>query len=257
MRAERAADIVRLPDDDDAPGSGAFFHLAKCGGISVRLLAERCGRLLWVTTRASRRGHRFGMNRVPCLADMPAERRRALFVFTIVRNPFERFVSCWQMFRQRPQRGSYRGSFADFVDLATNPAIPDTAQPYHLASEQWDASPECMRYHMVPQTRRLGELAEELGRAPDYVARLERIDVDWNTISCRLGFDAPLPHRNRTAHHHYSAYYDRRTLQKVADYCAEDLRALGYRFEPRYFGVRRTLLVVPGRVRALLSSMLA
>jgi hypothetical protein len=232
-----------------APRIGAFFHIAKAAGISVRLLAERHERLIWVNTRAGIDAHRFGVDSAICVDDIPELERRALFVFTFVRNPFERFVSCWRMFCERPERGSYRGSFAEFVDLVTAPGMPLDVQSWHRTREQWDSSPECMRHHLVPQVERLRQLHYALGREPDFVGRVERIQSDWAAIAARLGIDAPVPHRNRTVHHHYSAYYDRATRSKVEAHSADDLHALSYRFEPRLYGVRRVLLRVPERWR--------
>lgn len=125
------------------------------------------------------------------------------FIFTFVRNPWDRFVSI-SCYLGVPIRRLAR----KFRELQRDDAI---------------------RTHSLP----LYQYAHCGGELfVDFVGRFERLQHDFDQVAARLRLPRqPLPHASRTAHAHYSGYYDADLKQRVADIYADDLRAFEYRFE--------------------------
>lgn len=74
----------------------------------------------------------------------------------------------------------------------------------------------------------------------DLVIPFENLAVGWATVCLRTGLSSRLARTHQTVHRHYSRYYDQTTKRLVADMCAADIRAYGYRF--RMLSQQSTLL---------------
>jgi len=143
---------------------------------------------------------------------------RALFKFTCVRNPWDRMVSHF-FFKQakRGRRGFDATRFRRFIAKrrpATHYLSPD--------SRWWTLAP-------APLGRGGGAFREL-----DFHLRFERLNQDFRTLCNRLGIPfAPLPVRNRSAHAHYSRYYDAATRRAVWNRFRDEIEYFGFRFESR------------------------
>lgn len=150
--------------------------------------------------------------------------RLGLFLWSVVRNPFDRLLSTWagkvvapaDHYRGGPARdypGGYgpgfrRGmTFADFVK--------------RVAREPLRANP-----HISPQAEILFP-AGEVG--VHEVLHFESLQRDWKWLSERFALP-PLPHHNRSEHRHYRAYYDDATRKIVEKRFARDLHLWAYLF---------------------------
>ena len=131
------------------------------------------------------------------------ERLKEYFIFTFVRNPWDRFISI----------SCYLG-------------VPIRRLAKKFRELQRD---EAIRMHSVP----LYQYAHCDGELfPDFVGRFERLQQDFARIATRLGLPRQrLPHASRTEHAHYSRYYDVELKQRIAEIYADDIRAFEYRFE--------------------------
>lgn len=66
----------------------------------------------------------------------------------------------------------------------------------------------------------------------DYIGRFEKLHEDYVKICERIGQPPPtLPHKKRSAHTHYSTYYDEETRQLVADRFRKEIDLFSYEFE--------------------------
>jgi hypothetical protein len=125
------------------------------------------------------------------------------FIFTVVRNPWDRMVSV---------AGHFEIPFLEFIHRL----------PHYLEDEQ-------IHMHSLPchlSTHHRG------GRFADGICRMECVQADYNLVCDQLGFQRIiLPRANRTRHAHYSEYYSDVERLIVERAYAEDIRLHGYMFE--------------------------
>lgn len=136
----------------------------------------------------------------------------AFFVFTMVRNPWDRMVSLYawaraQKFDHPVVRAARAGSFAEFLD---DGAIAAAVRAGPARVYTTDAS------------------GVDRARA---VLRLECLARDLDPLAAHLGFRPELAHLNRSERRPgYRDYFDARSRARVAELCAEDIARFGYAF---------------------------
>lgn len=207
-----------------------FIHIPKTGGTALTLALEaramkddiivgdtpkarrRKGRLADVTTAGRLWKH-------ATLADIAGlatpEDLAASFVFTMVRNPWDRLVSYYHWLRaQRFEHSAVacaRGhDFSAFLNTPeTRAAI--AANPYTRYVTGPDGQERC-----------------------DLFIRLEAFDQDAAPLESHLGFRlAPLPPANVSDRDRdWRRYYSDADAVTVAELCAKDIARFGYRFDP-------------------------
>jgi hypothetical protein len=205
-----------------------FIHAPKTGGTAMALALE--GRamkddlMLGDTPKALRRRHRLEgaeargrLWKHSTLADLdgvvPRDALDDLFVFTLVRNPWDRTVSYYHWLREQTfshpaVRLALATEFEDFVQ-----------QEPILAS--FRASP-ARTYVSDPDGRE---------RASLYI-RLENFASDAQPLWDHLGFSLTLPHCNASDRDSdYRAYYSPKSRAAIAESCAEDIAKFDYSFD--------------------------
>ena len=134
-----------------------------------------------------------------------------LFLFTFVRNPWDKVVSAffWLQQKKRNEIASDM-SFREFVteDLAS----VGTSVNRHFA-EQWPTFMFCGQ--PIPGM---------------FVGRFERLHEDWAYVAGRLRLPKDLPHKNVSQHRHYTEYYDDECVEIVRALYHEEIAELGYEF---------------------------
>lgn len=153
-----------------------YVHIPKTGGTSVRQVvfdhSQAC--MISVMTEAPGgplRGGKYSPHQM-----MSQIRRHlnldCLWKFTIIRNPWDRFVS-WYANTDKSVK------FPVFLDKLLTDGSGRILQSNYFRPD--------LTYN--------------------YVARLETIEDDWKVISPRLGITAQLPRENRASHLDYHHYY--------------------------------------------------
>ena len=208
--------------------SYVFVHIPKTGGTSLALALEaramRDDILIGDTPKAKRRRHR--QQALPAkgriwkhamLSDMDgvldAKTLENMFVFTMVRNPWDRAVSYYHWLRGQTFDHSA-------VHLARSLAFAEFLghQSIQRAFEQAPA-------------RRYVTDASGIERASLYI-RLEHFGRDVAPLEAHLGFSLNLPHVNASARpKDYRRFYDDRSAAVIADVCKTDIELFGYRFD--------------------------
>jgi len=131
-----------------------------------------------------------------------------IFKFTIIRNPFERYVSTF-FYLRKYEKINRIAKFKQFTKTIFKERNVDINFHFHRMSDK-----VCFD----------GEVFV------DFVARLENIEKDWQYISEQIGNSNPLPHFNKTEHQHYRTYYDSACVKIVENIYSEDLKIFGYHF---------------------------
>lgn len=129
------------------------------------------------------------------------------FLFTFVRNPWERVVSLYFYFRNNKTQ-----SFSEFVSSIS----------------QLREKNENFRRHSVP----LHLYAYYEGtQFVDFVGRFENLQQDFDYICRKIGIPPKkLPRISKTNHKSYEDYYTEETMKLVAQEFQKDIEYFGYEF---------------------------
>lgn len=206
-----------------------FVHAPKTGGTSLALALE--GRamkddlMLGDTPKALKRRRRLKdvqaagrLWKHSTLRDIDGlvtpDQMRDYFVFTLVRNPWDRMVSYYHWLRAQgfdhpAVQMAKTSEFADFLRAAETQAS-FRASPYAI-------------YVTDAQGKEQADL----------FIRLEHLDEDLAPLEAHLGVSLrPLPHENSSARNKdYREFYTDALAGIVADCCAEDIKRFGYEFD--------------------------
>lgn len=212
-----------------SPGRNFIFvHIPKTGGTSVALALEARAHpediLIGDTPKAIRRKGR--VNKLTAkgrlwkhstLADidgvLPPGKMEQMYVFTLVRNPWDRLVSYYHWLRGQ-----------SFDHPAVTLAKAEQFEGFVLHPDT-DAS-----LRAFPYARYVTDAAG-ITRAAAYV-RLEALAQDLAPVEQHLGFKLLLPHANASNRpKDYRTAYSDRSAQAVAEMCAQDIAQFGYRFD--------------------------
>ncbi|MCG6882617.1 MAG: sulfotransferase family 2 domain-containing protein [Silicimonas sp.] len=208
-----------------SPGRGyVFVHIPKTGGTSLAHALEARARaddiLIGDTPKARRRAQRVKRLAAPGrlwkhskLADIDTmpDLPDPAFVFTLVRNPWDRVASLYhwarvQSFDHPLIRRAQAQSFDAFL---SDPFIRESLARDTAASYVTD---------------RAGRL-----RCNAFI-RLEHLATDLEPLETHLGFKLELPHINATPHPGAAELYTAETQALVARLFADDIRRFDYAF---------------------------
>lgn len=204
-----------------------FVHIPKTGGTAMALALEARAMaddiLVGDTPKAQRRKKRLkGVQTAgrlwkhSTLAEAEGLITRSQmadwFVFTLVRNPWDRLVSYYHWLKDQdfdhPAVGLAKGQdFSGFLNA------PHTRQS--IAAN--------------PYGRYVTDGAGQ--ERADAFVRLEHWAEDLAPVEAHLGFSIDMPRANESARSRdWRVYYDAQDAALVADLCASDIARFGYRF---------------------------
>ena len=205
-----------------------FIHAPKTGGTSMALALEARAMkddiMLGDTPKAVKRRKRLvdvktagWLWKHSTLADLDGlvklEELDDLFLFTMVRNPWDRMVSYYHWLRAQ----SFEHAVVDLAKKLGFEAF--VAEP--LIAQSFSNTPAAS-YVMD---------AQGMERECLYI-RLEHLAEDIAPLEAHLGFALDIPHVNRSARSgDYREAYSDEARARVAAYCADDIARFGYCFD--------------------------
>ena len=159
--------------------------------------------------------------------DLNDEKYKDYFIFSFVRNPWDRLVSCYEHFFNRDSNhyetinyakpyaemlNKDKMTFDDFVHYVANE--PDEHRDPHWSSQYSTLS------------------LNEAGHLPDEIGRFESLAEDTVRIFSKAGIPAKIPHLNKSIRSkgHYSKYYRKQTRNMVSQRYQKDIDVFGYAF---------------------------
>lgn len=203
-----------------------FVHIPKTGGSAMALALEaRAAKddiLIGDTPKARARRGRLNGVQVPgrlwkhsTLADIDGlVDLSQMFVFTLVRNPWDRMVSYYHWLRAQrfDHPAVVRAKTLDFSGFLHHPGTGGSLQAAPFASYVTDAG--------------------GVMRAGLFI-RLEQLERDLVPLAAHLGFAPVLPMANQSERaRDWRPYYSDIDATTLARICASDITQFGYTFDP-------------------------
>ena len=204
-----------------------FIHAPKTGGTSMALALEaramKDDLMLGDTPKARQRRGKLRDVRTAgrlwkhaTLADLDGlvslDELDDLFIFTLVRNPWDRMVSYYHWLQ------------------AQEFSHPSVTLAREVAFDAFVANP--MIAHSFAQAPATSYVTDVQGRVRgDLYIRLEHLAQDITALEAHLGFALEMPHVNKSARvGDYRSLYSPRSRDAVATMCAEDIAKFEYSF---------------------------
>jgi hypothetical protein len=199
-----------------------FIALAnpRCGSTSIRHAINEYSDIR--SGGNCRLSHHCALRTVEPLVNALGFKIEEFFVFTTVRNPWDRAVSIYHYGLKNPKSAWHTDAknskgFKDFLysdmllrhfrpELASRPLVEG---PYNISS--------------FLATRN----GVQIGRA----FKVEEIEVLKTSLSEHMGFEINIPHVNATKHSDYRQYYDDSSRERVSMLFSEDIKMFNYTFE--------------------------
>ena len=192
-----------------------FFHINKTGGTSVE---HALGYTKKTANLWQGKHHTFKWYKRAARKKIGFEN---YFKFTVVRNPWDRFLS---LYKYRVKRGhpSFRRGVIPFKKWGKKiyNGCPNFCKGFTLREP---------KLYVKPQLNWITDANGNM--VVDFICRFENFQEDFNAVCNKIGIpERTLPHVNKSKHKHYTEYYDDETREIVAEKYKKDIEYFGYEF---------------------------
>ena len=204
--------------------SAIFIHIPKCAGTSVESALGMHADLDFIGVKpylnqVANKETLFGaglqhMSANEVKAEIDDTFYKEAFKFTIVRNPWERFIShvAW---------GAGKSGSPKWIE-----GEPLEKEEVSKAVARITARGSLDNNHLRSQS---SYIYDDEGRClVDFVGRYEQLESDWQVICARLGAKVDLPARMKSVHMHYSNYFSDEEAEQVGQWYKQDIERFGY-----------------------------
>lgn len=146
------------------------------------------------------------------------KRYKSYYKFGFVRNPWDRYVSMYQIVLQKryPKKFRLRGlSFSQFI-----------MDEYRIW--QYKLMTSRNKWFSLPQYKYFVDHKDSF--LTDFIGKFENLEADFQYVCSRLEISVKLEHKNASQRKHYKKYYNEKTKAAVAEMCQKDIQLFGYQF---------------------------
>jgi chondroitin 4-sulfotransferase 11 len=189
-----------------------FIHIPKTGGTSIESA---------LNIKQEHKSHEYYKKELKQYTDF--------FVFTIVRNPFDRSVSDYKW----TTNTKYPYPAKELKEMFMNKSFKYFLKTYYNLQYKDVKSFRDFNWfkdHHLTHCRGQLDLLNPVSEI-DYIIRFENLQEDFDIVCDKIGIPhQQLPHLNESNHKHYTEYYDEETKQIVAKKYAKDIEYFGYEF---------------------------
>lgn len=216
----------------NVPSRALFIHIPKCAGVAMLSALEQRKDILRLGPH---------LKAVDILDVDGKYNNQEYFVFTFVRNPWDRLVSTFFYFmrggrapvdqrRRDTIFNKYNGNFRNFVLDIEN---------WINIKEEDSIYPDKYIPHFRPQYEYICDADGNC--LVDFIGKVETLDNDFQRLCAVLSVErANLKRKNKTSHKKYFKYYDDETRTIVARYYAKDIELFQYQFESQQKGLLKS-----------------
>ena len=184
-----------------------FIHIPKCAGISISKMIY--GNLAGGHTTLEEYLDIFRPHDI-----------QNYFIFTVVRNPWDRIVSAFHFLKS--------GGLSDRDRAWTKENIAQY-RDFSTFCEHWLNEENILKYHHFrPQYQYFLDRNKKI--RPDFICFFENLDADIQYVCEKLKITNNLKKNNTSQHKPYQSYYNERSMKIVEDVYKEDIKILGYNF---------------------------
>ena len=170
------------------------------------------------------------------------------FIFTIVRNPWDRLVSSYLF--KKSKNWNHKG-----WEYESQPSFTEWITHYYSLFKNNNFKLEYLIYnkslsrkileiknmHHVSAFRSQLDMIQDKGgvKLVDYIGYYEKLNAEWKyllqkmeqmNLEIKKENKYTLPHNNKTKRKHYSDYYNEETKRMISELFSEDLYSFGYSF---------------------------
>lgn len=182
-----------------------FIHPSKCAGKSIE-------HVLFGFRKMQKSIHR-------TINDYDDEKLKSYFKFSIVRNPYDRFVSLYFDSKNRVEKDKWENkNFKDFVQYHYN--------FYKKNNKKFIRESMSNVFNIVSIDNKV---------AVDKILKFENLEEDYYNMLKELKIDGKkfkLPHINKSKNSkHYNTYYDTETKKIIAEMYEKDIKYFRYNYE--------------------------
>lgn len=199
-----------------------FIHISKCAGMSITEILNpyieeiEHNNILWKNANNHSKYSEF--------ESLLKEKIKKYFVFSFVRNPFDRTISLYHHWRKSKATNADNICIDGLNITEATWKLKDFNEWVHFINQNYASR------HMEPQ---LTWLNNNNNNIPSnlYVGKVENINEDIKFILNKLNIKITnIPKINITEHNHYKDEYDSKSIEIITKRFKEDLDYFNYSF---------------------------
>jgi hypothetical protein len=190
-----------------------YIHIPKCGGNSVHL-----GLQAQVT---GVNDHPVMFSKHSPISDIPMETRKDKFIFTFVRNPWDRLASRYHSLKEKHLLDMTFESYLENKFVHPDEHMARYIGPKNIGQQK------PFPIDMFNQVKWIDETV-------NFIGRFESMQEDYDYVCNKLGLaqnKLPKVNISENSKTPYQERYTKETKEMVENLCADDIKTLGYSFE--------------------------